>query len=187
MHIGPFGQIGLCPLSDGEVNINLLLAPNTVSLLKQLSPCTLLRMALTTTPSLRSRISDVQLGPVLATGTLPHASRSVIADGVCLVGDAAGFCDPFSGEGMTLALCGAEIIAATLPPIHNNQTFPAASLQPYAQQFNQHIGRRHRLGRLLQYIVDRRRLSDFTSKFLRHQPLLAHALVADAAAYQRDL
>jgi menaquinone-9 beta-reductase len=185
MHVGPFGQIGLCPLSHGEVNLNLLLAPSASAYLRRVDVRTLMQLALASTPTLAQRTADAQLGPVLTTGSLPHASRSVITDGACLVGDAAGFCDPFTGEGMTLALVGAEILANTTTKLNLLAPLSQPALQNYALGYHQHIGRRRRLGGLLQYVVDRRRLSDAVSFCLRFQPTIAHLLIADTAAYHK--
>ncbi|HAT10530.1 MAG TPA: hypothetical protein DCS97_08040, partial [Planctomycetes bacterium] len=45
MHLGPLGQVGLCPLGDGEVNLNLLLAPASGGLLRRMPRDRLLRAA----------------------------------------------------------------------------------------------------------------------------------------------
>jgi len=46
-----------------------------------------------------------------ATGPFAAWSRRVVADGAALVGDAADFFDPFTGEGIYSALRGAELLA----------------------------------------------------------------------------
>lgn len=49
-----------------------------------------------------------------ATGPLRQEATDVVADGVVLVGDAAGFLDGITGEGMSLTLLSAEIAADVL-------------------------------------------------------------------------
>lgn len=178
MHLGPLGQIGLCPLGDGEVNLNLLLAPASGGLLQRLPRERLLRAALAATPSLADRCGRAELGPVLATGSLPQGCAAVARDGVALVGDAAGFCDPFTGEGMSLALRGAELLAGALAG--------GRGLAGYVEDFALAIGRRRRVGELLQGLLARRRLAEGLAAGLAALPLAARLLVADTAGYRRE-
>jgi flavin-dependent dehydrogenase len=50
--------------------------------------------------------------PVRATGPFASAARKAWTPGAALVGDAADFFDPFTGEGIYAALRGGEILAA---------------------------------------------------------------------------
>jgi len=51
---------------------------------------------------------------VLATGPFARWSRQPAGDGALLVGDAADFFDPFTGQGIYSALRGAELAAAAI-------------------------------------------------------------------------
>jgi flavin-dependent dehydrogenase len=177
MHLGPLGQVGLCPLGDGEVNLNLLLAPASGGLLRRMPRDRLLRAALAATPGLAGRTRHAILGQVMATGSLPQGCRSIAADGVALVGDAGGFCDPFTGEGMSLALRGAELLAGAISD--------GRGLAGYAADFSRAIGRRRRIGELLQGLIQRRRLAEGLAAGIDAIPLLNRLLVADAAGYRR--
>lgn len=177
MHLGPLGQIGLCPLGEGEVNLNLLLAPSSSGLLRLMPRERLLRAALAATPSLAGRLAGMRLGPVMATGSLPQGCRAIAADGVALVGDAAGFCDPFTGEGMSLALTGAELLSEAIAA--------GRGLAGYAGDFARAIGRRRRIGELLQGLLGRRRLAEGIATGIAAVPLLNRLLMADAAGYRR--
>ena len=177
MHLSPLGQIGLCPLGAGEVNLNLLLAPASDGLLRGMPREQLLRAALAATPSLAGRSRQAVLGPVMATGSLPQGCTTVARDGVALVGDAAGFCDPFTGEGMSLALRAAELLAAAIAD--------GRGLTGYATDFRRIIGRRRRIGEVLQGLLGRRRLAEGLASGIDTLPLLSRLLVADAAGYGR--
>ena len=62
---------------------------------------------------------------------------------------------------------------------------PAAALAPYARAYDRVVGRRRRMGGWLAPLLARRALSDAVAGWIGRLPLLARALVADAAAYGR--
>ncbi len=56
----------------------------------------------------RSFAGATRIGARVSIGPLAHDVRRASAPGALLVGDAAGFLDPFTGQGVFLALTGAE-------------------------------------------------------------------------------
>src|SRR6185312_17227672 len=63
-------------------------------------------------PHLATRFARAKRAtPVLATGPFASHSRRAWAPGLALVGDAADFFDPFTGEGIYAALRGGEMLA----------------------------------------------------------------------------
>jgi flavin-dependent dehydrogenase len=67
---------------------------------------------LETFPGVRGRVRPQELRRrVLVTGPFAAWSRRVAGPGVLLVGDAADFFDPFTGEGICSALRGGEVAA----------------------------------------------------------------------------
>jgi flavin-dependent dehydrogenase len=66
-------------------------------------------------PHLAERFAGAErLTPVRATGPFASESRQAWARGAALVGDAADFFDPFTGEGIYAALRGGELLAPFL-------------------------------------------------------------------------
>jgi flavin-dependent dehydrogenase len=55
-----------------------------------------------------------QVGPIFAVGPFWYRASTVAADGVFLVGDAAGFTDPITGEGIAAGLRQARALASSL-------------------------------------------------------------------------
>ena len=65
-------------------------------------------------PGVRERVEAGEVvRPILATGPFAAWSSRVIAPGALLVGDAADFFDPVTGDGIYSALRGAELVAET--------------------------------------------------------------------------
>jgi flavin-dependent dehydrogenase len=66
-------------------------------------------------PALAARLAGAApVGPALGAGPFEQRLRSRVAGRVLLVGDAAGYLDPLTGEGIRLAVEGAEALVACL-------------------------------------------------------------------------
>ncbi|WP_194892496.1 NAD(P)/FAD-dependent oxidoreductase [Catenulispora pinisilvae] len=67
-------------------------------------------------PALRERLADAEAGPVRGAGPLRQAVRRRVAPGgrVLLVGDASGYVDALTGEGISVGLAQARALAACL-------------------------------------------------------------------------
>lgn len=72
------------------------------------------------------------LGEPMGAGPFGRRARAVVLDGFALVGDAAGYVDAVTGEGMELALRSVEALAAVVPGALQVGA-RAASLRPYAE------------------------------------------------------
>jgi flavin-dependent dehydrogenase len=69
---------------------------------------------------------------VLVTGPFDASSRCSTTDGALLVGDAADFFDPFTGEGICCALRGAQLAADALDEaLHGGGTITSHGLRGY--------------------------------------------------------
>ncbi len=66
-------------------------------------------------------------------GPLRQRVRGVVSDRALLVGDAAGFVDAITGEGMSLALVGARLAADTLHEALGHDRLDRRALRPYAK------------------------------------------------------
>jgi flavin-dependent dehydrogenase len=71
-------------------------------------------------------------GPIRGVARLARRVARPYGDGFVLVGDAAGFLDPFTGEGVYRAVRGAELAAEVIDEALSCRTAPAAALAPYA-------------------------------------------------------
>ena len=114
-------------------------------------------------------------------GPLAQSARGRTADGVVLVGDAGGYVDAITGEGISLALTCAQALAALLPTALGAGATRQA-LRPY-QRFHAREFRRYALVcramlGLARHPVIRRRVV----RFLGAHPRLFDRLIAEALA-----
>jgi menaquinone-9 beta-reductase len=113
MHVGRQGYVGLNPIGGGRTNVALVVPAERGGEARGRMEAFLLE-ALRAFPGLHERVAAGALARrVLATGPFAAWSGRVTVDGAALLGDAADFFDPFTGEGIYSALRGAELLAKT--------------------------------------------------------------------------
>ncbi len=133
-------------------------------------------------PRLQARLTRSRLLEVpRCIGPLALVARRVSVPHVLLVGDAAGFYDPFTGEGVTLALRSAEIAASVADEaLRRNRLGDLGAYDAL-----RHAATRHKflLNRLLQRVVSWPELSNLVARRLRRRPDLADRLVGIAGDF----
>ncbi|MGH7396620.1 MAG: NAD(P)/FAD-dependent oxidoreductase, partial [Candidatus Rokuibacteriota bacterium] len=116
-------------------------------------------------------------GPVMAMGPLAYRVDEPRVGGVLLAGDAAGFYDPFTGEGLYTALRSAELLAEVAHPALSAGGVSARALAPYARAKRAAFADKARLTRALQFVIAHRRLANAAARFLQRQPAALSALM----------
>ena len=119
---------------------------------------------------------------VLATGPFARWSRRPIAigGGALLVGDAADFFDPFTGQGIYSALRGAELAAECLVPAladGGDRPITAAQLRGYARARRREFAGKWVLERIIGLAVGWPSLIERVVKRMTRRPELADLLV----------
>jgi menaquinone-9 beta-reductase len=149
MHVLDGGCIGFAPVGRDRFNVTLVVSGDRAAPLRELGPGGFMRRWLEQAPGLRERELDVPDHGLMASGPFDWPVRSPVRDGAALVGDAAGYYDPFTGQGIHHAIAGAILLADTVGP-HLRSPELSAALTRYA-----HLHRRlSRPARFLQQLIE---------------------------------
>jgi flavin-dependent dehydrogenase len=114
---------------------------------------------------------------VLTSGPFDCPVRSGVADGALLVGDAAGYFDPFTGQGIYRALRGGELVTEAAHAALRSGDTSARGLAPYERARRAAFGPGERMQHLVEGFISRPWLLNHVSKRFRARPVLADALV----------
>lgn len=148
MHVRRGHYIGVAPVPGGAANVCVVmpmarLKPRLAGGVEQVVEETVRR-----DPLLRDRFSRAQrIAPVTVLGPLAVDQRHDEVDGLLVAGDAAGFVDPITGDGLRLALRGAELAAEAI-------LAGAASLRHLRQPRARDLGAKLRVNLALRALVD---------------------------------
>ena len=178
MHVGLHGYVGLNPIGGGRTNVALVVpAAEAASARGRAEAFFLERLA--GFPDVAPRVNRASLARrVLATGPFAAWSGRVIADGAALVGDAADFFDPFTGEGIFCALRGAELLAgSTAAALERQGPVSATQLREYTAARRRAFAGKWVVERLVGYGMCFPRLFDRAVARLGRRPGMADTFI----------
>jgi geranylgeranyl reductase family protein len=165
MHVAPGGYAGLALLEDGLATVTLVtnidaVARRTGSVEEYYAE------KLAEIPIVREMVAGAErVSPIRGVGPLARRVRRRAGDGYLLVGDAAGFLDPFTGEGVYKALRGAQLAAPVILAALERGDTSARALAPYARAYQRAFFANTQVLRIVQgfvhspplmgYVIDR--------------------------------
>jgi geranylgeranyl reductase family protein len=110
MHIGPRHYVGLAPLAGGRLNVGMALPADGRGPAEAR-----FAEAIEALPAVAARLSGRRrLTPIRGASPIGHRVARAAGPGWMLIGDAAGFVDPFTGEGIYRALRSARAATEAL-------------------------------------------------------------------------
>lgn len=110
MHVGRSHYVGLAPLSGGRLNVGMALPAGTGG-----GAAARFASAIEELPAVARRLRGSRRStPIRGASPIGHRVSRAAGPGWMLIGDAAGFIDPFTGEGIFRALRSARCLAEAL-------------------------------------------------------------------------
>ncbi len=154
MHLQGGDYCALNPLADGIVNVSPVVDVNPAAVAQAGGLQAFFAQTLRRFPAALAALQGAErVGPVRGVGPMSSAVSRTAGQGWLLVGDAAGFYDPFTGAGVHSALRSAELVAQTLILALEYGDHPALTARRYRQAFRREFGLKRQADRLVQLFV----------------------------------
>lgn len=179
MHTRRDGYLGLADVGEGVTNVAVVVPTSRASGAAG-DPAGFMGHWIAGCPWVAPRFARaVRTDRVMATGPFAFAAKHAWAPGAALVGDAADFFDPFTGEGIYAALRGGEMLAPHLVAALGARTDAQAdaALRAYDQARRREFGGKWRVERLIGAAVAFPPLLNVAARSLEHRTDMAHTLV----------
>lgn len=186
MHVAGRRYVGLARLQrEGELSTVALVVDEKRDGRKLAGkPQAFLLETLATFPSLKGRMDHATVARrTLTVSRLDVRARRIADAGLLLVGDAAGYYDPFTGEGIYGALRGAQLAAEVADPALASGDLSARTLARYGRLHHEAFRGKRLVESCIQLAVQVPRLMDhIAARMVRHKEL-ADALLAVTGDY----
>jgi len=179
MHVERDGYIGLADVGGGVTNVAVVV-PTARARGAAGDPAAFMDEWIRRRPHLTPRFKRaMRVTAVLATGPFASAVRRAWAPGAAMVGDAADFFDPFTGEGIYAALRGAELLAPRVIDAIESRSpeLADASLAAYDIERVREFRGKWAVERIIGAAVSFPALMNLAARSLSLRPAMAHTIV----------
>ncbi len=178
MHVRQGRYIGVAPVPGGLTNV-CLVSPSRAGDPRFADPAAALVGELARDPVLRERFAEARLvRPPIILGPLAVDVDRAAIDGLLLAGDAAGFIDPMTGDGLRFAVRGGELAAlAALDALEHG--WAGVHERAHAQR-RREFGGKWRFNRGLRALVASPRAIEAAALGARFAPGVLRAMIAKA-------
>jgi len=175
MHVSRPGYTGIS--SVGKDRANLVLVVNRQSMHGE-KPDKFYMDTVMQNCHRRKILQDAEcIESVRSIESLAFSVKPVTCGGLLLVGDAMGFIDPFTGEGIYLSLRSSEIAVEVADKAFKKSDWSNEVLKDYEVRRRQEFDKKFLLSRLFQKLIYSRFFCDRVVRALQRKPELAEILV----------
>lgn len=176
MHVGRGAYVGLAPVAPGVTNVAVVL--DAAQPVRGSSARERFQWGLARFPEIVERMRGAEIeARIMAAGPFARTSIRATADRALLVGDAADFYDPFTGEGVFAALRGAELAVELVAPLLERDALSREALAEYDRARRRQFAGKWLNERAIAFAVDRPALFDRIAGRLGRRPWMADLLV----------
>lgn len=171
VYFAPGAFLAIAPVGDGWATLNAVVDRDRVRSAQDVQR--LVRERIDGSAGLSALIHPLPEGAqVRSVGPLAFKAANATAPGVALVGDACGYVDPMTGEGLYFAMRGAELLASAWTPVVEGRAAPESGLAAYARARHEFAHRRF-VALALQRVLRRPQLARRMLGLLQTRPGLA--------------
>ncbi|MBM3219135.1 MAG: FAD-dependent oxidoreductase [Candidatus Rokubacteria bacterium] len=175
--VDPPDYVILNPVTPGRVNMSLVVPLADAARFSD-RPETFFTARVKQLRHVARRVAGADItARIRALGPLAYRVAPPNVGGVLLVGDAAGFYDPFTGEGVFTALRSAELAADTAATALRAGDCSVTALAAYERTRRAIFAGKARLTHALQLAIRHRRLANFTARVLAGRPAMLDTLL----------
>ncbi len=170
------GYVGIAPVPGARVNVGIVLGPSWRPALRSdgaaaVSVRVLESIAPTAMDPLPWRATiDRPLDEIAGAAPLGIRATRRAGPGWFLVGDAAGFLDPLSGEGLHRALVSAEFAAPAIAAVVGRRADPARAAAAYDRAMQRRFATKDGVSWLLQAFLARPMALEYAARRLAARP-----------------
>jgi flavin-dependent dehydrogenase len=176
MHVSAGYYAGLAPLEDGLTNVAFVTSSAAVAARSEPLEAFFER-GLCGIPEVAGKLAAAErVGGIRGVGPMAHGVRRVCGDGYLLMGDAASFLDPFTGDGIYEALRGAFLTAPVADAALRAGDCSAGRLEPYRDARHRAFWAKRQVAWLVQGFISTPALMDYATARLDDRAGVAETL-----------
>lgn len=181
MHISRPGYTGMAPVGNGRVNVVLVVDARELQG-RELNAC--YKDIVLRNGQRRSLLQNAVVGErVRSVDSLAFDVKPLQCGGLVLVGDATGFIDPFTGEGIYLSLRSSKIASGVIDTALRGNDVSRKTLAEYDRIREDEFRKKFLLSRILQRLIYNQPLCGVTMRTLSQTPHLAKTLIGVIGDY----